>query len=330
MTTPSMTESTRCINDEKDSEIQSLKEELECRAGPRELYDKLARNGSYLPPMGFLETIDNSWDAKAQNVFCELCKEKYIQQDDGKSFFIGKDGSNFEIFNKEILTNNEIKIIKSLIKKRLSPLKELEHSSNNVGYNNWGLKGELAYHKSTADIYSWNYYWFVHIHINLQDQLISNKFENGLTIDIYNKEKIPDKIRQKFQGGLIAKEPKWQKNPGTLIYEIFTEHKPNIIESLNSTGYDDIEQNDGLWIRKWITRRYFLKETDKTLIFNGIKIKPFIIQDKISEDKKENRLKENIIEIFKKKNYLYFAIDKTFECKETNKRIPKYIPQGST
>ncbi len=46
-----------------EAKIKELEDELECCAGPKELYNKLARASNYLPPMGFLETVDNAWDA---------------------------------------------------------------------------------------------------------------------------------------------------------------------------------------------------------------------------------------------------------------------------
>ena len=304
-------EDTTKANIEMEKKIQELEEELECCAGPNELYDKLAGGSNYLPPMGFLETVDNSCDAGAKYIWCELDKDIYKQQDDGNSFFVDEK-SNTEKYNKEELSEDDMNDIKSLIKKRLSPLKEILHeSTNSIGFNNWGLKGELAYHNSNASIYSWNSYWFVLIVINLQEQRESNKWGTGLNINIFKKNEIPDDIRQQFQRRLISKENKWQNKSGTLIYELFTDNKPNIIKQ-NESGHTDISQNHLLWTKQWFRRRYFMQNTDLTLIFNGEKLKPLNIENEIPEEKKENRIKKNELNIFKRDNYLYYSLDGKF------------------
>ena len=287
-----------------------LEEENKMRAGPRELYDKLAGGSNYLPPMGFLETVDNSWDAKATNVNVRLTKDTSIQQDDGESFL--------KEYNNDDLSSEEINELKGIIKKKLAPLKELIRSDDNIGFNNWGLKGELAYHKSNANIYSWNEYWFIVIDINIQEQMEENTFNSGLNIEIYKKDQIPDKIRKQFHRRLINKDKKYQEKSGTLIYEVFTENKPNIIKDQES-GHNDITQNHALWIKQWFRRRYFMKDTDKMLNFNGEQIKPLNIENAIPEDKRENRIKKHILKVYKGNGYLYFTIDDNFV-----KKIKKY------
>jgi hypothetical protein len=291
-----------------EAKIKELEDEQECCAGPKELYDKLAKPSNYLPPMGFLETVDNAWDAGAKNVWSNLDTNTYIQQDDGCSFMKGEGFGNEFIYNKPTLSEKELNDIKRLIKRRLSPLKELKRSDDNIGFNNWGLKGELAYHKSHADIYSWNQYWFIHININIQEQMESNLWTTGLTINIYEKDKIADEVRKRFLSRLIAKEPKWQETSGTLIHELFTENKPNIIREAES-GDKDITQNHLLWTKQWFQRRYFMKDTERTLIFNGEKLKPLIIENEIDEDKKVNRIKTNKLTVYKNQNYLYYSIN---------------------
>lgn len=308
--TPKATPGTK---EQLEAKIKELEDELECCAGPKELYNKLARASNYLPPMGFLETVDNAWDAGAKNVWSNLDTDTYIQQDDGSSFMKGVGIGNEYIYNKPALSDTELNDIKRLITMRLSPLKELTRSDDNIGFNNWGLKGELAYHKSNANIYSWNEYWFIHININLQEQMESNTWVTGLNINIYKKDEIPDEIRQRFHSRLISKEQKWQQTSGTLIHELFTENKPNIIRK-DESGENDITQNHLLWTKQWFQRRYFMKDTERTLIFNGEKLKPLIIENEIDEDKKDNRIKTKELTVYKNKNYLYYAIDEGF-CK---------------
>ena len=219
--------------------------ECDYRSGPRDIYNKLARDGNYTKPRPILELIDNAFDAGASEINTKITENSYIQQDNGNSFISAEiDQELHEFYTSDQEKYRRLfKNVKSKIRQKCSPLQQLDYEEGSSGYNNWGFKGAMAYHESMGTIYSWNKFFMIIIHLNYPKMKRKNRFKSGTTIKIYPKDELPEDIRREYNDELIKKESKYSINSGTLIVEQFTRNPLNIPQ-VGTPQENDIEHND--------------------------------------------------------------------------------------